>query len=96
MGQPLEKVLKVFHVVVLVVELAGERKTASVNNARVVAVVTDDVVAASHHNGKHAGVYREAGREAQGVIFVNKLGKLFLKLHVQVKGSVEETASGTA
>ncbi len=91
--QTLEQVLKVFHVVVLIVELTGERQASAVNDAGMVAVVADDIVATAHHHGKHSSVYRESGREAEGVVFVHKLGKLFLQLHMQVERSVEEAAS---
>ena len=95
-GQTFQDVLQVFHVVVLVVQLTGKRQTTSVHDAGVVAVVTDDVVATSYNNGKHTGVYRESGREAQSVVFVYKLSQLFLELYVQVECSVKETATRTS
>ena len=52
--QTLEDVLQVLHVVVLIVELTSKRESASVYDAGMVAVVTDNIVTTSHYNGKHA------------------------------------------
>ena len=63
-GQCLEDVLQVLHVVVLVVQLLGKGESSSVNDTGVVAVVADDVVASSYHHGNDSGIDREASREA--------------------------------
>ena len=40
----LELFLQIFHVIVLVLELAGERQSTAVNNRGVVTFITDDIV----------------------------------------------------
>ena len=61
-----------------------------------VAVVADDVVAASYDHGQHSSVHGETGREAQCLVLVYKFGKLLLKLYVEVERSVEEPAASTS
>ena len=88
--------LQVFHVVVLVVELRGKAQTASIDNARVVAVVTDDIVATAHDDGEHTLVDGETRRVAQHVFLADIFGYLFFELDVQVECAVEKSAACTA
>ena len=94
--QILEHTLKIVHIVVLIVQLCGKRQTASVYDARMVAVVADDIVATSYHYRKNARVYKETCREAQCLVLTDVFGKFLLELHVQVESTIEETATGTA
>ena len=50
-GQILQHSLKILHIVVLVVELLGKRKTTTVHNRSVVAIVADDVIVLATDNG---------------------------------------------
>ncbi len=59
-GQLLQHALQVFHIVVLVVQLLGKRKTTTVHNTCVVAIVADDVVVLSHYHSQHSLVNRES------------------------------------
>ena len=62
----------------------------------VVPVIADDEIVFGEKLGDDAAVHGEAGGEHQGLVFSNKLGKLFLQLDMQVQGSVEEAGTGTA
>ena len=95
-GKLLQQPLQVGHVVMLVPQLRGEGQAASVHDAGMVTVVTDDVVVAAHHHGQHALVDGEPGREAQGLVLSHEGGQFFLQPHVKVKRAIEESASGTA
>ena len=93
--QFLEHTLKVLHVVVLVVELLGKGKSASVDNRCVVAIVADDVVVLTEQSGNNALVDAETSGEAQAVVFANKFGYFFLKLDMQIERTIEEAATCT-
>ena len=93
--QLLQHTLQVFHVIVLVVQLAGKRKTATVHNTCVVTIVADDIVVLTHYHGEYALVDTESCGEAQTVVLADILRYFLLKLYVQVKGTIQETASGT-
>ena len=58
--QCLEDTLQVFHVVVLIVQLLGERQTASVYDRSVVAVVTDDIVVLTTYHSEHTLIHGES------------------------------------
>ena len=92
----LEYTLKVFHIVVLVVQLCSERQTASVDDARMVAVVADDIVATTHYNRQYARVNEETCRETQSLVLANIFGEFLLKLYVQVECTVKEATAGTS
>ena len=96
MGKALQHPFQVGHVVVLIMELGGKAKSSSVNDAGMVAVVTNDIVSATNYNGKHSRVDRESRGEAQGVVLMLKGGKFFLQLYMNVEGSIKESASGTS
>ena len=70
--QALQDALQVGHVVVLIMQLAGKRKTTAVDNTCMVAVVANDVVALAHYHSQHALINREARREAKTIIFVDE------------------------
>ena len=72
-GQILEHALKVVHVVVLIVQLFGKRKTTTVHNRCMVSVVADDVVVLAYYHCQHALVDRETCREAETVVFADEL-----------------------
>jgi len=95
-GKFLENTLQVFHIVVLIVQLRGKTQTPPVYDRGVVAVVANHVVATAHHRWNDTRVDREAGRKAQGVVFVFESGQLLLQLNVNVERAVEETAARTA
>ena len=53
--------LKIFHVVVLILKASGKRKSASVHNGSVIAVVANDIVFTTSETRNNTTVYAEAG-----------------------------------
>ena len=96
MRKVLQYALKILHIVVLVVQLGSERQTASVDDARMVAVVADDIVATSYNNCQYARVNEETCRETQCLVLAYICGEFLLKLHVQVECTVKEATAGTS
>ena len=89
----LDHLLKVFHVVVLVLELSGKAETTTVNNACVVTVIADDIVVTVNELADDAAVNCETSCKAEGFILADKLSKLFLELNMNVERAIQETAS---
>ena len=57
--QLLEHTLQIVHIVVLVMQLTGKRKAASVHNRSVVTIVANDIVVLSYYHSQYTLVYRE-------------------------------------
>ena len=87
--------LKLFHIVVLVLQAVGEAIANAVHDAGVVAVVTDNVVVAVGQHTQHTAIYGETGRKTHGLILTHEFGQLLLQLHMQIQRSVEETGTCT-
>ena len=77
----------------LVVELCSKRETTSVNDAGVVAIVADDIVATTNNCGDYTAVHEETCRETESVVLADVLRKFFFKLYVNIERTVEEAAT---
>ena len=89
-----ENVLKVFHIVVLIFQLLCKRKTTTVNDRSVVTIITDNVIFTTAYHGNYTSIYRESRREAERLILVYKLCKVFLQFDMYVKSAIKETTAG--
>ena len=94
--QLLKHTLQIVHIVVLIMQLTGKRKTTTVHNRSVVTIVTDNIVVLADNHCQHTLIYRETGREAKAVILVDKLGDFLLQSNMQVQCTIQESASGTS
>ena len=77
----------------LELELCGEAKTTAIHDARVVAVVADNIVIAVNQLADDAAVNSEACCEAECLVLSDKLCQLLLELHMNVESTVEEAAA---
>ena len=84
------------HIVVSEFVNRAEAQARTVDYASVVGVVEQYVSVPASESAHDSEVYLEARAESNSIVLADKLRKAFLELLVDVKGSVEETASGTA
>ena len=91
----LEHTLEVGHIVVLVVQLCGKAEATAIDDARMIAIVTDDIVILAHQLRYHTAVDSETGGEHQRIVLADKLCQLLLKLYMDVQCTIEESAAST-
>ena len=92
----LELCLERGHIVVLVLQGVGERETASLDDRGMVLLIPQDVVIPAGKGGNDAQINTETGAVNHRILLALILGKLALKLLVQVESAVKERRTGTS
>ena len=74
----LEYALQVGHVVVLIVKLGGETQAAAVDDACMIAVITDDIVILAYQLRYHTTIDSKSCGKDQSIVLAHKLGQFLL------------------
>ena len=74
----LQYALQIGHVIVLIVKLGGETQAATIDDACMVAVITDDIVILAYQLRYHTTIDSKSCRKDQSIVLAHKLGQFLL------------------